>query len=280
MTPTPSFSITAGNGIWSDPPGQIPRTIRSTPSTKWSASSRGPRRKGPTSRSRFSTPIPNPPPCYHLTPGRVSRSPRFRRLSLGGLPPGRASRHRDPLHPIDVHERLSARKSPAGGPLPPHQQFSRICGIQEYPAPTRQYPPSFGDEPALASPLPSLPELPLPGADGKSCRPSSNSTCFREAAIRQPRLANRKRIKGIEGLDTKPSDRLVSGVVMRGQEIRLKIRQDHFASPGDLFLFGCVMDHFLGGYASINTFTRTDHPGNHERRDLRWPARVGDHPLI
>ena len=92
--------------------------------------------------------------------------------------------------------------------------------------------------------------------------------------------ANRKRIKGIEGLDAKLSDRLVSGVVMRGQEIRLKVRQDHFAGPGDLFLFGCVMDRFLGGYASINTFTRTTVQEVAKGEAYEWPARVGDRPLI
>ncbi len=103
---------------------------------------------------------------------------------------------------------------------------------------------------------------------------------FEESRDRTAILANKKRIAGIEQIETRASDRLVSGVVMRGREIRMDVRQDHFASPGDLFLFGCILDHFLGSYASINTFTNLLIK-EVLRGDLyRWPARIGDHLLI
>jgi type VI secretion system protein ImpG len=101
-----------------------------------------------------------------------------------------------------------------------------------------------------------------------------------ESRDRTAILANKKRITGIEQIETKACDRLVSGVVMRGREIKMDVRQDHFASQGDLFLFGCILDYFLGSYASINTFTNLLIK-EVLRGDLyRWPARIGDHPLI
>ncbi|OGP80587.1 MAG: type VI secretion system protein ImpG [Deltaproteobacteria bacterium RBG_16_49_23] len=93
-------------------------------------------------------------------------------------------------------------------------------------------------------------------------------------------LANRKRIEGIEGLETKPSDRLVSGILMRGQEIELKMRQEKFASQGDMYLFGSILDHFLGNYASVNHFTRLTLQEVMKGDIYQWPARLGDHPLI
>jgi len=93
-------------------------------------------------------------------------------------------------------------------------------------------------------------------------------------------LANRKRIEGIEGIEAKPSDRLVSGILMRGQEIELKMRQEKFASQGDMFLFGCILDHFLGNYASINHFTRLTLQEVMKGDIYQWPPRLGDHPLI
>lgn len=93
-------------------------------------------------------------------------------------------------------------------------------------------------------------------------------------------LANRKRIEGIEGLVAKPSDRLVSGILMRGQEIELKLRQEKFASQGDMYLFGSVLDHFLGNYASLNHFTRLTVQEVTKGESYQWPARIGDHPLI
>jgi type VI secretion system protein ImpG len=40
------------------------------------------------------------------------------------------------------------------------------------------------------------------------------------------------------------------------------------------------MDRFLGGYASINTFTRTTVQEVAKGEAYEWPARVGDRPLI
>ena len=64
------------------------------------------------------------------------------------------------------------------------------------------------------------------------------------------------------------------------QEFILSLRQDHYAGPGDLFLFGCVLDHFLGCYASINHFTRTTVREVMKGDVYRWPARIGNRPLI
>ena len=103
---------------------------------------------------------------------------------------------------------------------------------------------------------------------------------FPEIRDRTATLANRKRISGIEKVEAKPSDRLVSGILMRGLEIKLNMRQDQFASQGDMFLFGCILDQFLGGYASINTYTRLIIQEVLKGDLYQWPARLGDHPLI
>ncbi|MDI6752885.1 MAG: type VI secretion system baseplate subunit TssF, partial [Thermodesulfobacteriota bacterium] len=102
---------------------------------------------------------------------------------------------------------------------------------------------------------------------------------FPERRDRAATLANRKRIKGIENVEAKTSDRLVSGFLMRGQEIKLRMSQDNFSSQGDLFLFGCILDHFLGGYASINSYTSVMIQEIIKGDIYQWPARLGNHPL-
>jgi type VI secretion system protein ImpG len=92
--------------------------------------------------------------------------------------------------------------------------------------------------------------------------------------------ANRKRIDGIQDLESVSADRIVSGTPVRGQEFTLSLRQDHYAGPGDLFLFGCILDHFLGCNASINHFTRTTVREVMKGDVYRWPARIGNRPLI
>jgi type VI secretion system protein ImpG len=93
-------------------------------------------------------------------------------------------------------------------------------------------------------------------------------------------LANQKRINGIEKVFNSPSNRLVSGAMMRGMEVRMEARQDHFSSVGDLYLFGSILDFFLGSYASMNTFTRFSVKEMLKGDIFQWPARVGDRLLL
>ena len=93
-------------------------------------------------------------------------------------------------------------------------------------------------------------------------------------------LANQKRLAGIQGIKFGGNERLVSGIMMRGLNLGLEARHDHFAGPGDLFLFGSVLDHFLGGYATINTFTRLTLREVITGETHQWAAKLGDHPLI
>lgn len=85
--------------------------------------------------------------------------------------------------------------------------------------------------------------------------------------------ANRKRIAGIEEVMVSQGETMVAGVPMRGNHICLKVRRDHFAGPGDLYLFGCVLDRFLAEYSSINCYTRLtlEEPLRGESR--QWPMR-------
>jgi type VI secretion system protein ImpG len=103
---------------------------------------------------------------------------------------------------------------------------------------------------------------------------------FEETRDRARVLANQKRISGIEDVSVSPTSKIVSGVMMRGQDILIRLREDHFAGPGDLFLFGSVLDSFLGSYASMNTYTQLTVEEVSRGDRYQWPARIGEHPLI
>jgi type VI secretion system protein ImpG len=96
----------------------------------------------------------------------------------------------------------------------------------------------------------------------------------------QAALANQKRIEGIKAVSSAPTDRLVSGAVMRGREITVSISEDHFSGAGDLFLFGCVLDTFFAHYASINSFTSLVIHETTGGAQIRWPARMGNRQLV
>ena len=68
----------------------------------------------------------------------------------------------------------------------------------------------------------------------------------------------------------------MSAGVCRGLEVTLHFDEDRFTGSG-LYLFGAILERFLGMYSSMNSFTRTVITTN--RRDgtlCEWPARAGE----
>ncbi|HJV65158.1 MAG TPA: type VI secretion system baseplate subunit TssF [Geomonas sp.] len=92
--------------------------------------------------------------------------------------------------------------------------------------------------------------------------------------------ANLKRIAGIESMEVRESEQLVKGVILMGRDIRLMLRQDHFAGAGDMYLFGCVLDQFLGRYAALNCYTRLEVVDPLTGASWQWPPRLGNRQLI
>jgi len=103
---------------------------------------------------------------------------------------------------------------------------------------------------------------------------------FSESRDQTATYTNNRRVEGISAVDVRREDRLVMGYLMRGQEIVLKAHSDHFASDGDLFIFGSVLENFFGCYASINSFTNFRIEEVLKGDIYKWPARIGDRPLI
>ena len=89
-------------------------------------------------------------------------------------------------------------------------------------------------------------------------------------------LAHQKRIAGIDAIQTDGADRLINGAMVRGRDIHIAMRHDHFASQGDLYLFGSILDYFLGAYASMNTYTRLTLKEVNTGGVYQWPARLGE----
>lgn len=86
--------------------------------------------------------------------------------------------------------------------------------------------------------------------------------------------ANRRRIDGIAAVEVRPATRLVGrNSLMRGQQIVLKRRPDHYAGALDMYLFGSVVERFLADYAPINLFTRLEMVDLSSGESFQWPPR-------
>jgi type VI secretion system protein ImpG len=93
-------------------------------------------------------------------------------------------------------------------------------------------------------------------------------------------VANRKRIEGIVDIKVKGCDRLIKGVAVRGQAINVIVNPVNFISTGDMYLFGMLLNHLLGSFSSLNSFTEFSLTDSASAEVYSWPIRVGDRPLI
>lgn len=92
--------------------------------------------------------------------------------------------------------------------------------------------------------------------------------------------ANHQRIESIERITVIQERRFIRGLPIEGSVIQVDCRGDHFLNPGNLYMFGCVLDEFFAGCAAANSFTAfTLHDStNHET--LKWPAKIGHQRLL
>ncbi len=103
---------------------------------------------------------------------------------------------------------------------------------------------------------------------------------FTETRERAAVLANTQRVEGITALEVRASDRFVGGHLLRGQDIIARIDPQGFTGNGDLYLFGSVLDVFLGNYAAINAYTKLTVEDTSGKERMTWPIRLGDRILL
>ncbi|MGI4853958.1 MAG: type VI secretion system baseplate subunit TssF [Janthinobacterium lividum] len=91
-------------------------------------------------------------------------------------------------------------------------------------------------------------------------------------------------IGSITGLTSQRHFALVKGEhgssPARGTRVELQVDERQF-SGGGAYLFGAVLDRFLGLYSSMNSFCQLSITTNLRKEALgEWPARAGNRPLI
>lgn len=162
--------------------------------------------------------------------------------------------------------------SEGGGPV------SRVLCLTA-PTPTRRPPRGNGARWRLISNLSighqSLVEGP---AGAKALREILKLYDFRDAAD------TRAMIEGVLSVNSRRVVGRVPGQrapgVCRGVEVEVHFDADRF-SENSMFLFACVLEHFLGNYCSINSFTKLIARAKGRDGILRaWPPRAGDLVLV
>jgi len=91
---------------------------------------------------------------------------------------------------------------------------------------------------------------------------------------------SKQRLDALRSIDTKPIDRLIRGLPVRGLESTINIHPDGFLCDGEVYLFGTVLAQFFSLYSSINSFhqLKVCNLGNNEVYE--WTLEQGKQPVI
>lgn len=94
----------------------------------------------------------------------------------------------------------------------------------------------------------------------------------------------KKQIEGITGVKSGPAFARITtehGLTFaRGRKVELEFDEEQFTGGG-IFLFGTVLERFLGLYASMNSFSILSARSSQRKREVHeWPARAGWKPLL
>ncbi|MGQ9609570.1 MAG: type VI secretion system baseplate subunit TssF [bacterium] len=103
---------------------------------------------------------------------------------------------------------------------------------------------------------------------------------FQSSSDRKSASENERRLDGIVNVSSEPKDRLYLGLPIRGTEVFIELRENHFSGEGDLYLFASVLNEFLSLYTDINSFIHLTAKGAEFGEIYTWPLRVGRQSLL
>jgi type VI secretion system protein ImpG len=98
---------------------------------------------------------------------------------------------------------------------------------------------------------------------------------FRAFIDRQAGRRQELMTQGLQSVSTEPCDMVIRGHPVRGRHITLTINEDDMEGLGRAYLFGEVMDRFLGLFANLNTCHRFSLHCSRSNTIFDWPMRMG-----
>ncbi|MCL9781343.1 type VI secretion system baseplate subunit TssF [Vibrio sp. S4M6] len=103
---------------------------------------------------------------------------------------------------------------------------------------------------------------------------------FRALVDKHAERISKHRFDGIVSITSKPIERILKGLPVRGLQSEIELDQSAFGSEGDLYLFGSVLSRFFALYASINSFHELIVINSASREKYSWGTQTGQQPLI
>jgi type VI secretion system protein ImpG len=102
---------------------------------------------------------------------------------------------------------------------------------------------------------------------------------FIAEADEQVGLANRLRVEAIREVRATPARRILEGAAVRGVRFAIELDERSFASRGDAFLFGAVIDELIAQHVTMNAFTELVAKLQPSQAEYTWVPRNGRRPI-
>jgi type VI secretion system protein ImpG len=97
---------------------------------------------------------------------------------------------------------------------------------------------------------------------------------------RQSVMRSKRHIEGIRSFIIEGCDSLINQIMKRGWSVNVTLDPDCFCSPGDMHLFGAMIDQFLSAFVAEGYFLRTIIQSAHSGIEYGLAARMGRRMLV
>lgn len=92
----------------------------------------------------------------------------------------------------------------------------------------------------------------------------------------QEALAHQRMLDGILKIGSTFGERMIRGSAVRGTQVNIELNEDHFAGEGDAYLFGAILDRFVGLYTTLNAYSQLTLRLSRSGQVYEFPVRWGE----
>ncbi|MCR5170318.1 MAG: type VI secretion system baseplate subunit TssF [Desulfovibrio sp.] len=94
------------------------------------------------------------------------------------------------------------------------------------------------------------------------------------------RVQNQERIAAFLECRVKEEERFFRGRPLRGVAVDMTVDGGRFASEGEVYILGSLLNRLLARYATVNTFVRMSVKDKNTDRSIQWQPRLGNRSLL
>lgn len=101
-----------------------------------------------------------------------------------------------------------------------------------------------------------------------------------EASDEPLHRSNRRKIQSIRSTNSSETVRIVRGAPVHGIALAIEVDESAFASLGEAFVFGEVVERALAELTPIHGFLKVTYVMYPSQTRIEWPARIGSRPML